>query len=373
MRPVNRREFNTAIIRSAGVVWLTQKEVGANERRSEAAAHGSITDVPGIRVGHFTDSRRPTGCTAILFDGEATAGVDYDGSALGSYLGVLLQPVSPIETIHGMLLTGGGPMGLAAVPGAVRYLEERKTGFDWGIPNVRVPIVVGAVIDDLALGDARIRPDAEAAYKACQTASSSPVEEGNVGIGAGATIGKMLRAQGFGGMKSGLGTTSLRLGEVVIGALVVVNAVGDIVDWRTGKILAGARRPDGKGYANIIETLKSVGQRPHALVRYVQDPVLHSTTLVVVATNARFNKTAMTKIAMMASTGAARTINPYHTNGDGDSTFAVSTGKIDSDLGISVIGSLAAETVSEAVLRAVKAARSIEGWPSCNDYEPSCH
>ena len=369
MRRMNRREFSHSVVSSAGMTLLGHPDAEADERTGEVrASDGSITDVPGVRVGHFTDSRRPTGCTAIVFDGEATAGADYDGSAPGSYLGVLLQPVSPIETIHGMVLTGGGPLGLAAVPGAVRYLEERKTGFDWGVPNVRVPIVVGAVIDDLALGDARIRPDAEAAYRACQSASSGAVAEGNVGVGAGATVGKMLLGHGFGGMKSGLGTASLRLGDVVIGALAVVNAVGDIVDWHTGRILAGARRPDGKGFANIIETLKSMGRSPRASLRRVQDPVLHSTTLVVVATNAKFNKTAMTKIAMMASTGAARTINPYHTNGDGDSTFALSTGKVVSDLGISVIGTLAAEVVSNGVLRAVKAARSIEGWPCCNDY-----
>jgi L-aminopeptidase/D-esterase-like protein len=368
MSQMNRRKFSHAVVSSAGVALLGHPD--ADERTDEVkVSDGSITDVPGVRVGHFTDSRRPTGCTAILFDGEASAGVDYDGSAPGSHLGVLLQPVSPIETIHGMLLTGGGPMGLAAVPGAVRHLEERKVGFDWGIPNVRVPIVVGAVIDDLALGDARIRPDAEAAYKACQSASPAPVEEGNVGVGAGATVGKMLASHGFGGMKSGLGTASLRLGDVVIGALVVVNAVGDIVDWRTGKILAGARRPDGKGFADIIETLKTLGRSPQVSYRQVQDPVLHSTTLAVVATNARFNKTAMTKIAMMASTGAARTINPYHTNGDGDSTFAVSTNKLSSDLGISLIGALAAELVSRAILRALKRASSIEGWPCCNDYK----
>jgi L-aminopeptidase/D-esterase-like protein len=370
MRRMSRREFSHSVVSSAGVTLLGHPDAEADEPTGEATvSDGSITDVPGVRVGHFTDSRRPTGCTAIVFDGEATAGVDYDGSAPGSYLGVLLQPVSPIETIHGMLLTGGGLMGLGAVPGAVRYLEERKTGFDWGVPNVRVPIVVGAVIDDLALGDARIRPDAEAAYRACQSASVEAVAEGNVGVGAGATVGKMLRSHGFGGMKSGLGTASLRLADVVIGALVVVNAVGDVVDWRTGQILAGARRPDGKGFVNIIETLKSMSQSPRASLRRVLDPVLHSTTLVVVATNVKFNKTAMTKIAMMASTGAARTINPYHTNGDGDSTFALSTGKIVSDLGISVMGTLAAEVVSNCVLRAVKAARSIEGWPSCNDYK----
>src|SRR5437899_9792003 len=220
MSTFTRRQFNRTLMASVGSVWA--RDVAGN-RASQANQQqtwaGSITDVPGIKAGHYTDSRRPTGCTALLFEGEATAGVDYDGSAPGSYLGVLLQPVSPIETIHGMLLTGGGPMGLAAVPGAVRYLEERKIGFDWGIRDVRVPIVVGAVIDDLALGDGRIRPDAEAAYKACQAASSGPVEEGNVGCGAGATIGKMLLGNGRQGMKSGLVTAILRVVSVTVGSV----------------------------------------------------------------------------------------------------------------------------------------------------------
>ncbi len=368
MSNISRRKFELAMMGSLGMKSaLSLKAVALDEPNDQPARSGSITDVAGIRVGHFTDSRRPTGCTALLFDGEATAGVDYDGSAPGSYLGVLLQPVSPIETIHGMLLTGGGPMGLAAVPGAVRYLEERKIGFDWGIPNIRVPIVVGAVIDDLSLGDARIRPDAEAAYKACQAASSGPVEEGNVGAGAGATIGKMLQSQGLRGMKSGLGTASVRVEEVTIGALVVVNAVGDIIDWHRGKIVAGARRVDGKGFANIVETLKRPNALPSHSARRIHDPLLHSTTLVVVATNAQFNKTALTKISMMASTGAARVINPYHTNGDGDSTFAVSTNRVKSEFGISVVGALAADVVSRAVLRAVGAAHSIEDWPAMRD------
>jgi len=368
MSKISRRKFELAMMGSLGMsAALSPKGMALTQPDDPQARSGSITDVAGIRVGHFTDTRRPTGCTALLFDGEATAGVDYDGSAPGSYLGVLLQPVSPIETIHGILLTGGGPMGLAAVPGATQYLEGHKIGFDWGIPNVRIPIVVGAVIDDLALGDARIRPDAEAAYKACQAASSGPVEEGNVGVGAGATIGKMLQNHGLRGMKSGVGTASVSVGDVTIGALVVVNAVGDIIDWHRGKIVAGARRADDKGFANIIETLKRPAPSPSHSAIEVDDPVLHSTTLVVVATNVQFSKTALTKISMMASTGAARCINPYHTNGDGDSTFAVSTNRIKSDVGISVVGALAADLVSQTVLRAVGAARSIEGWPAMQD------
>ena len=155
-------------------------------------------------------------------------------------------------------------MALAAVAGAVRYLEEHKTGYDWGIPNTRIPIVVGAVIDDLAIGDARIRPDPDAAYKTCQGASTAPVEEGNVGVGAGATIGKMLK--GFGGMKGGLGAASLRLGDAVIGAIAVLNAVGDVVDWRSGKIIAGARRADGKGFVRIVDILQAEGTNINILV-----------------------------------------------------------------------------------------------------------
>lgn len=363
-----RRQFNRTVMAAVGSGWARDLAMAsASQAIRQQTSSGSITDVPGIKAGHHTDPRRPTGCTALLFEGKATAGVDYDGSAPGSHLGVLLQPVSPIDTIHGLLLTGGGPMGLSAVAGAVRNLEEHKTGFDWGIPNVRVPIVVGAVIDDLALGDARIRPDPDAAYKACQAASSAQLEEGNVGVGAGATVGKMLRSKGYNGMKSGLGTSSLRLGDVIIGALVVANSVGDILDRHTGKIVAGALRPDGKGFADISETLMKLATGAGSSSLSISDSPLRSTTLVVVATNVSFTKTELTKIAMMASTGAARAINPYHTNGDGDSTFAISTNRISSDLGISVVGTLAADLVSETVVRSVMQSKSAGGWVAVRD------
>lgn len=332
-------------------------------------SRGTLTEVDGIRVGHFTDPRRPTGCTAILFDGEATVGVDYDGSAPGDHLGVMLQPVSPIDTVHGIMLAGAGPLGLSAVQGMERYLEEHKQGFDWGIPNFRIPIVVGAVIDDLALGDARIRPGPEEGYKACQAASSSPVQEGNVGIGAGATVGKMLRSQGIGGMKAGIGTAGRRFGDVSIAALAVANSVGDILDWHTGKILAGARRTDGRGFVNIVETLgRNLLEKGSRASLPINDMALRSTTLAIVATNLDFNKTQLTKIAMMASTGAARVINPYHTTGDGDSTFAISTNKLKANVPLSVVGALAAEVVAEAIVQSVKMASSIEGWPAYRDY-----
>jgi L-aminopeptidase/D-esterase-like protein len=325
------------------------------------AAPGSLTDVAGIRVGHYTDTRRPTGCTAILFEPAAAAGVDYNGSAPGESQAVLLQPVSPVERIHALFLTGGGIFGLPASGGVLRFLEEQKVGFDWGTPDLRIPIVVGAVIDDLSVGDPRIRPDAEAAYKACVAASAGPVAEGNVGAGAGATVGKMHRRRGLGGMKGGLGTASMTLGDVVIGALAVVNAAGDILDWRTGRIVAGARRPDGS-FADSVDVMRSIvtGGRAGAL----QDPALGSTTLAVVATNVELTKTALTKVAMMANCGAARAIRPYHTTGDGDQLYAISTAKIRRpDLQLTVIGALAADMIAEAIVRGVRAARGVQDWP----------
>ena len=239
------------------------------------AAGGSLTDVRGIRVGHFTDTRRPTGCTAILFDTAVAAGVDYNGSAPGESMVVMLQPVSPVEKIHALFLTGGGIFALHAHSGVLRYLEEHKVGFDWGTPDLRIPIVVSAVIDDLAVGDPRIRPDAEAAYKACAAATTSPVPEGNVGAGAGATVGKMHRGRGLSGMKGGIGTASLTAGELVIGALAVVNAAGDILDWRKGTIVAGARRPDGT-LADSVEVMRaSLTEKPRGAP--LEDNALRST------------------------------------------------------------------------------------------------
>ena len=329
---------------------------------------GSLTDVPGLKVGHFTDPRRPTGCTAILFDEPAAAGVDYNGSAPGETMVVMLQPVSPVEKIHAILLSGGGVMGLGAVAGAMRFHEDRKIGYQWGSPTVRIPIVVGAIIDDLAVGDARIRPDPEAAYKACEAASTAPVAEGNVGAGAGGTVGRMLTGSGLRGMKGGLGTASLRLGDVTIAALAVVNPAGDVVDWRTGKIVAGARNADGRGLADILATIKkTVAASGNRGTIEINDPPLRSTTLVVVATNVAYSKTQLTKVAMMANSGGAWAIRPYHTTGDGDQLFAVSTGRLTRDVPLSVTGALAAEVVAEAIVRGVLAAKSVEGWPAASD------
>lgn len=363
---LTRRAFVTSLAGAAAAPVSARAQRG-DAQPAQLGAAGSLTDVPGLRVGHWTHTRRPTGCTAILFDPEASAGVDYNGSAPGETGIVLLQPVSPVETIHGLFLGGGGMFGLAAHAGVIRYLEDQKRGFDWG-GTVRVPIVPGSIIDDLSVGDSTIRPDPQAAYRACEAASTGPVTEGNVGAGAGATVGRMLRRYSAGGMKGGLGTASLRAGDIVIGALAVVNAAGDVLDWRKGQIIAGARRPDGKGFADIVEVVKRTIVKENAAREVIHDPFLRSTTLAVVATNVALTKTQLTKVAMMANCGASRAIRPYHTTGDGDQLFAISTRKLKrDDVNVTIVGTLAAEVIADAIVRGVMMASSVEGWPAARD------
>ena len=359
----SRRGFLTG---AASFGALLPSSVRAAQSRTDAPP-GSILDVGGIRAGHFTDTRRPTGCTVLLFDKPATAGVDYDGSAPGESLGVLLQPVSPLNQIHGIFLTGGGPMALSASAGVVRFLEERLIGYDWGVPNVRIPIVPGAVIDDLAIGDGRIRVGPDEAYRACEAATTGPLAEGSVGAGSGATVGKMFVGRGLGGMKGGLATGSARHGDVVIGALVVLNAAGDVVDWRRGEIVAGARTSDGRGFARSVDVLRNDLARRGAQAAALADDPLRATTLTVVATNVALGKTELTKLAMMANTGAARAINPYHTQGDGDQMFAVSTGSIAPNLSLTALGAVAADLVADTIVRAARLATGVPRWPAVRE------
>jgi L-aminopeptidase/D-esterase-like protein len=328
---------------------------------------GSISFVPGVKVGHFTHTKRSTGCSVILFEDGAAVGCDPDGSAPGSYQAELLQPVSCVQDIWGVVLSGGSSFGIHTNLGVVQYLEERKIGMK--VRGGVMPIVAGGIIMDLNVGgDMTIRPDAEGAYQACQKATSGPIAEGTVGGGAGGTVGKMMRQGGGGGMKGGFGTASMRVGDVIIGAAMVLNGVGDIVDWRTGKIIAGARRADGKGFLQITEVL---GLPPHhELLADMEfyDPVMGSTTIGCLATNADFNKTEMMKIAMMANCGAARASNPYHTPGDGDILYAASTHKVKSNLSVSTMGALAAQVVGEAVLQGAKMATTVDQWLSYRDY-----
>ncbi len=321
-------------------------------------SEGCLTDIAGIQVGHFTDSRRPTGCTVVLAEAGAVAGVDVRGSAPGTRETDLLNPINTVQKIHAILLAGGSAFGLDAASGVVQFLEEKGVGFDMRV--ARVPIVPAAILFDLALGDAGIRPDKAAGYAACRNATAGAVEEGNVGAGAGATVGKML---GRGrAMKAGIGTCSIRVGELKVAALVAVNAAGDIIDPRSCRIIAGARTPDGKALANTMEALK---HGPAA----VASGEGASTTLGVVATNALFDKPGMTKIAQMAQDGLARAVNPAHTPMDGDTLFAITTGEL-KNVSLSLAGALAADAVSRAIVRAALKAAGVPGYPSTRDLRP---
>ena len=342
---MNRREF--LALAAAGPAIL---EPAPLQQQKE----GFITDVDGIKVGHFTDTRRPTGCTVILCENGAVGGVDVRGSAPGTRETDLLKPTNTVDKVNAILLAGGSAFGLDAATGVMHYLEEHDSGY--ATPAGKVPIVPAAILYDLTVGDGKIRPNAESGYKACANAKRGPVDEGSVGAGAGATVGKL---NGGKPMKGGIGTSSIRLPNgLVIGAIVAVNCVGDVIDPKTGKILAGARTSDGKGFLNIISEYKAGRGVAQAAMPG------QNTTIGVVATNARFDKTQMTKIAEMAHDGMARAINPTHTPFDGDTLFALSTGTSTVNANHGAIGALAAEAVSEAIIRAVIRAKSVAGIPS---------
>jgi len=315
---------------------------------------GYITDIAGIKVGHFTDSRRPTGCTVVLCERGAVTGVDVRGSGPGTRETDLLDPINHVEQAHAIMLSGGSAFGLDAAAGAMRYLEERGCGYV--TPFARVPIVPAAILFDLRLGDSRIRPDAESGYQACLAAQSGPVAEGSVGAGTGATIGKLQPGLP---MKGGVGTASLQLGsDITVAALVAVNCVGNVIDPKTGQTIAGSRSANGKGFVDLMEWCR--GGIPAEST---------NTTIGVIATNVVFNKAQLKKIAQMGHDGMARTINPVHTPWDGDTLFAMSTGQTQTPVDVGRIGALAAEVVSQAILRAVTRAKSVPGFPEFPSFE----
>lgn len=315
---------------------------------------GWITDVDGIKVGHFTDSRRPTGCTVIFHEDGIVAGVDVRGAAPATRETDALSPLNLVDRIQGIVLSGGSAFGLDAAAGVMRWMEEHGKGFPFG--GAFIPVVPAASVFDLIVGDPKIRPNADSGYKACENAKSGPIEEGTAGAGAGCTVGK---AGGGKPMKGGIGTSSIKLPDgIVVGAIVAVNCGGDVIDPKTGKIVAAGRTADGKGFQFAIEAYRSGRGVTRAR---------ENSTIGVVATNALFNKTEMTKIAQMAHDGLARTINPVHTMNDGDALFAISTGSSSVRANLSAIGALAAEAVSEAVLRGVMKAKSVPGFPSYQD------
>ncbi len=348
---MKRREFSRAL------AALTMGTALPEIRAAELDGSGSITDVQGVKVGHFTESGRPTGCTVLLFEKGATAGVDVRGSAPGTRETDLLNPINTVQQVQAILLAGGSAFGLDAASGVVRYLDEHHLGYAVG--DIVVPIVPAAILYDLGVGDSKIRPTAESGYKACQAATSERVSEGNVGAGAGATIGKLFGPKQA--MKSGLGSASIRVGNtgIVVGAIVAVNAAGDVVDPKTGKIIAGARRTNGSGFVDSMARIREGYS--------VQAGASTNTTIGVVATNVALDKAQATKVAQMAHDGLARTIYPVHTPNDGDTIFAVATGTLSGRANHGSIGALAAEAMAQAVLRAVMSARGIAGLPSYSD------
>ncbi len=311
--------------------------------------HDDITDIPGIRVGHDTNLEAATGCTVILCDPATIGGVDVRGGAPATRETDLLRPMHMVEEVHAILLTGGSAFGLEAAHGVMTYLEELGIGYDVGI--ARIPIVPAAAIFDLGLGSAKIRPDFSAGYRACEHATDEAVEQGNVGGGTGATVGKMSGPAFM--MKGGLGSASIQLaGGIRVAALVVVNALGDIIDPQTQQIIAGARNPIGKGF---------LAANPFS-----------NTTIAVVATNASLNKDEVNKMAQMAHDGMAQTIRPAHTMFDGDTVFALATGprlnnRADAATAaaqISMLGAAAATALARAIVKAVQAAQDLHGIPA---------
>ena len=310
---------------------------------------GAITDIAGLKVGHFTDSRRPTGCSVLLCEQGVVAGVDVRGAAPGTRETDVLHPLATLEQVHALLLTGGSAFGLDAAGGVMRWLEQRGHGVAVG--PARIPIVPAAVLFDLWVGDARIRPDADAGYAACEAASTDAPAQGSVGAGAGASVGKL-----FGiarAMKGGIGTASIQVGAITVAALVAVNAVGDVIDPSSGRVLAGARDDSGRAPLHMMNALLA-GRAPASLMAGM------ATTIGIVATDAKLSKAQANKLAGMAHDGLARCINPVHTASDGDLMFALATGASGRHAHMSVLGALAAEVTARAVLNAVRAADGLQ-------------
>ena len=338
---------------------FTQGKAESPSTDKNAKGRG-LTEVAGIKVGHHTLTERPTGCTAILTPQGTTGGVDVRGGAPGTRETDLLSPVNDVQIVNAISLSGGSAYGLDAAQGVMRYLEEHKIGYPVG-PMV-VPIVPAAILFDLGFGgDWKIRPTADCGYQAAAAANEGPVQEGNVGAGAGATVGKM------GGpnrsTKGGLGSAAITMPNgLVVAALVAVNAVGDVIDPTNGQVVAGVRTPDGKALADARQLLRS-----GALMQRATPRPGENTTIGVVATNAKLTKVQAQKIAQMAHDGYARAISPVHTPADGDTIFSLATGNWDGEANLAIVGALAAEAMADAIVRAVTKNESLKGVPSARE------
>jgi L-aminopeptidase/D-esterase-like protein len=345
---------------AALTIPLLSQSRSASPSKAAAVSVKGLTAVAGLRVGQYTLTERPTGCTVVVVDGDGAIGsYAQRGGAPGTRDTELLNPVNSVEQINGIFLSGGSAYGTSVADGVVRYFEEKKTGYR--IAGTVVPIVPGAILMDLGFGgNSAIRPGADCGYRAASTATNGPIAEGNVGAGAGATVGKL--GGGARAMKGGIGTAATVLPNgLVVAALVAVNAVGDVVDHATGAIVAGVRTEDGKRLADARVLLRSPQPAANAPAAGA------NTTIAVVATNARLTKVQASRMALMADDGLARAINPAHTPADGDTVFALATGRWQGQADVLTIGALAAEVLSEAIVRAVTQATASGGLPSARD------
>jgi L-aminopeptidase/D-esterase-like protein len=317
--------------------------------------NNTLTDVPGIWVGHQTNLDGATGCTVVICPSGTKGGVDQRGGAPGTRETDLLRPMHLVETVNAVMLSGGSAYGLSAADGAMRFLEENNIGYKSGLGFV-VPIVPAAIVFDLSIGQPGVRPDAAMGYAACVAASDEPVLQGTIGAGTGCRVGGMLGNEFA--TKGGIGSSSVDLGEgLIVAALMVVNAVGDVVD-ETGQILAGLRQPPhGNSFMGMLNAMRSMTR--------LTPPASENTVIGVVATNANLTKEGTNKVAQMAQDGLARAVRPAHTMFDGDTIFALATGQIDAD--VSAIGAYAAEVTEQAIRNAVKFATSLDGVRSYQD------
>lgn len=326
--------------------------------------NNTITDVSGIEVGHAQDDEALTGCTVVLCRKGAVAGVDVRGGAPGTRETDLLNPLNLVEKAHAILLAGGSAFGLDAAAGVMRYLEEHDIGFDTGF--ARVPIVPAAILFDLGMGNSKVRPDAEMGYRAAASASTAPPLQGNFGAGTGASIGKIFGSKSA--MKAGIGSASMNIGGLVIGAMAAVNAFGDVIDPQRGQIIAGARSihlghlksGEDRYFGNTLEIMKTFIGR--AALGFASRA---NTVIGVVATNAKLTKAEATKVAQMAHNGLARTVRPAHTMLDGDTIFTFATGEKKAEP--SVVGAFAAEVMAQAIIHAVQKAAPAGGLPGLNN------
>ena len=309
----------------------------------------SIKDIENIKIGNAENKEAGTGCTVILCENGAPTGLDVRGGGPASRDSELLKPLAAAQTIHAVLLSGGSAFGLDAAGGVMQYLEERDIGFDVGI--TKVPLVCESCLFDLGVGDSKVRPDKKMGYEACVNAEKGNYEDGNVGAGTGATVGKLHGADGC--MKSGIGSYAVQIGELKVGAIVAVNALGDIYDWKNGKKVAGLLAKDQKTFLDTEEEF-------YRNYDVVENKFVENTTIGIVITNAKFNKTQLCKIAGMTQNGYARSIRPVHTTADGDSIYAMSVGEVAADQ--DMVGTLTAQVMSEAILRAVMSAESAYGF-----------